>query len=62
MGNPTFIQKYITWPLSNLIDYIEYYFAKRWLDKNFGEDDYWGDTIGELLSKKHAEDFINSKK
>lgn len=24
---------------------IEYYFAKRWLDKNFGENDYWGDYI-----------------
>lgn len=30
------------------INSIEYYFAKRWLDKNFGKREYWGDYIMEL--------------
>ncbi len=28
---------------------IEYFFAKRWLDKNFGVREYWGDDIYRLL-------------
>ncbi len=30
---------------------IEYYFAKRWLDSNFGEKEYWGDYLLEHLKK-----------
>ena len=26
---------------------IEYYFAKKWLDKNFGEQEYWGEVISD---------------
>lgn len=29
---------------------IEYYFAKKWLDRNFGEREFWGSDIMELLS------------
>lgn len=33
---------------------VRYFFAKQWLDSNFGESEYWGDEILELLSyKKH---------
>lgn len=28
---------------------IEYRFAKRWLDRNFGEQEYWGDFLMEKL-------------
>lgn len=30
---------------------IEYRFAKRWLDRTFGKQEFWGDIISELLSK-----------
>lgn len=30
---------------------IEYFFAKRWLDKTFGEQEYWGDYISELIQR-----------
>lgn len=30
---------------------IEYYFAKKWLDRTFGKQEYWGNTISEALSK-----------
>lgn len=26
---------------------IEYFFAKRWLDKNFGRHEYWGEVISD---------------
>ena len=36
-------------------DKVEYYFAKRWLDRNFGIDvgkhEYWGEFILELITK-----------
>lgn len=31
---------------------IEYWFAKRWLDKNFGKQEYWGDYLMEKLYPK----------
>ena len=29
---------------------IEYFFAKRYLDKTFGKREYWGEYIQELMS------------
>lgn len=37
---------------------IEYYFAKRWLDKNFGVQEFWGDY---LMSKIYPSDTYESK-
>lgn len=31
---------------------IEWFFAKRWLDRNFGKKEYWGDWI----MQKHLDD------
>ena len=31
------------------INAIEYYFAKRWLDRNFGKQEFWGDYLFEKL-------------
>ena len=28
---------------------IKFYFAKKWLDENFGHEDYWGEKISELF-------------
>lgn len=33
---------------------LEYWFAKRWLDKNFGKQEFWGDF---LADKIYAEDY-----
>lgn len=60
MGKETIIMKFSRW----FIQPVEYYFAKKWLDKNFGERDYWGDYIAELefnqrqldLQKKQIDD------
>jgi hypothetical protein len=30
---------------------LEYWFAKRWLDRTFGKQEYWGDYIQGLISK-----------
>lgn len=49
------MKEYTTW--DKVVDFIwrdrirkiEYYFAKRWLDKNFGEQEYWGEYLMEKL-------------
>lgn len=46
MGKQTFADKVI-----ELIDKLEYYFAKKWLDKTFGKQDYWGDYIEKLIAE-----------
>lgn len=46
MGKPTLKDK-----INELISSIEYFFAKRWLDKTFGKQEYWGDYILELMTK-----------
>ena len=33
------------------INAIEFYFAKRWLDKTFGKQEYWGDYLMENLKR-----------
>jgi hypothetical protein len=40
------------WHVFRFLDLYEkmtYFFAKRWLDKTFGEREYWGSFIGELI-------------
>jgi hypothetical protein len=45
------------------INKIEYYFAKKWLDRNFGENEYWGEVISEWYSGyKNYEDFRIARK
>lgn len=48
MREPTFFDK-IKEPFKNIYLKIEYFFAKRWLDSNFGEVKYWGDYLYEKL-------------
>ena len=31
---------------------LEFYFAKKWLDRTFGKQEYWGDKILELLTNQ----------
>lgn len=51
MGKPTLRDK-----INQIIGSIEYYFAKKWLDKTFGEQEYWGDYIqGLILFKQSAQ-------
>ena len=44
MGTPTLWDK-IKEPFIKIYYKIEYYFAKKWLDSNFGEVEYWGDYL-----------------
>lgn len=44
--------------LDKIIDFIcapyykvDFLLAKRWLDRNFGKQEYWGDYIQNLISK-----------
>lgn len=43
----TMLDKIIDFIWRDRINSIEYYFAKKWLNKNFGEYEFWGDTISE---------------
>jgi hypothetical protein len=36
---------------------LEYFFAKRWLDRNFGKREYWGQEIMDLLIFKQEHEF-----
>ena len=46
---------------SNHVRAIEYYFAKRWLDKNFGEQEYWGDYLYEKLYPTKNGDIVEGE-
>ena len=50
MGKPTLKDK-----IEEVINSVEYYFAKRWLDKTFGKQEYWGDYIQKLKNKEAVE-------
>ena len=49
MQKETLLDKIIEATIGRTIGRLEYYFAKRWLDKNFGKREYWGDYITELI-------------
>ena len=49
MNKPTIKDK-----LKEILSNIEYFFAKRWLDRTFGKQEYWGDYIQLLINKKHV--------
>lgn len=51
MGPETILDRILDFIWRKRINSIEYYFAKRWLDKCFGEQEYWGDYISEMLRK-----------
>ena len=51
MTNQTLWNKIIE-PFRNAFLGVEYYFAKRWLDRNFGKQDYWGEYISDLLHER----------
>jgi hypothetical protein len=54
MGEYTFWEAIITKIRENTIDKLEYYFAKRWLDKHFSEKEYWGEYIAKkIIQDKH---------
>lgn len=44
MGKETFWDKIV-----GVYYHIEWYFARRWLDRNFGKQEYWGDYLTEKL-------------
>lgn len=33
----------------DLYDKMTYFFAKRWLDENFGKREYWGEYISDMM-------------
>ncbi len=45
MGNPNLFERLVNLLWHRPLETVEYYFAKRWLDKTFGEREYWGDFI-----------------
>ena len=49
MEKETFWSKTLDFIWWNRIRAAEYYFAKRWLDRNFGVQEYWGDYLMEKL-------------
>lgn len=38
---------------------MEYFFAKRWLDSNFGKREFWGDFLSELIYKEDYDKLRN---
>lgn len=64
MGKYTFWDKVLDFIWRDPCRSVEYWFTKRWLDRNFGEQEYWGDYIAELefnqrqldLQKKQIDD------
>jgi len=50
MKNYNLIEKFLE-IFTGFFDKIEFYFAKRWLNKHFGNQEYWGDYISELIHK-----------
>lgn len=56
MREPTIIDRLFIYPYNKILEHIEYFFAKRWLDKNFGEQEYWGDFLMEHLNQPENED------
>ena len=47
----TFINRFIGF-FTTPIYKIEYLFAKRWLNKTFGTQEFWGDYISDLMMKE----------
>ena len=47
MGSRNILEKLLDFIWYDRISAIEYFFAKRWLDKTFGKQEYWGDFIAE---------------
>ena len=47
MNTPNLMDK-----INELVSKVEYFFAKRWLDKTFGKQEYWGDYIQELITNE----------
>lgn len=49
MKEETILDKILDFIWLKRVRAIEYYFAKKWLDKNFGEQEYWGDYLAEKI-------------
>ena len=47
MNTPNLMDK-----INELVSKVEYFFAKRWLDKTFGKQEYWVDYIQELITNE----------
>ena len=50
MDGETILEKIIRIFWHEPINKFEYFFAKKWLDKTFGKQEYWGQNILELTS------------
>ena len=51
MKEYTFWDRFLDFIWRDRVNSLEYFFAKRWLDKNFGEQKYWGEYISDLIRK-----------
>ena len=64
MSDKLTLMEWIKATYDDLTERVEYFFAKRWLDNNFGEQEYWGERIEDLeeieaLSKEENLDRFN---
>ena len=55
MYSPETLLEKIVWKMRQLIDAVDYYFAKRWLDRTFGYQEYWGEYLDRVLPYKDGE-------
>ena len=52
MKKSTLLDRIFDFFWNDRIRAVRYFFAKQWLDGNFGEQEYWGDYISELIEFK----------
>ncbi len=52
MYSPSTLLQKIAYQIEQLIDAVDYYFAKRWLDRMFGYQEYWGEYLDRMLPSK----------
>lgn len=60
MKETTFIDRIIDWILWPYYE-VQYYFAMSWLNTTFGEHDYWGDKIMELIAAQEQLDEMKAQ-
>ena len=55
MYSPRTLWQKIQWQIEQLIDAVDYFFAKRWLDRTFGYQEYWGEYLDRVLPYEDGE-------
>ena len=55
MYSPGTLWQKIKWQIDKIVDVVEYFFAERWLNKTFGEREYWGEYLDRILPDEDGE-------